>query len=180
MYKFEKIKVDVKKYFPQLINYFKNNQKVIVAYLFGSYARGKEDQLSDIDLAILLSYDLSKREILDLSLEIAEDICKILNIGEVDLQFLNTIPLSARFEIITTGKVLCSKNENIRTDFEVNTMSQYWDFVKYESEYNEYLLKRIEENFTDAEREECDATIRKIKQIHQSTKKSAKYNLGTV
>ena len=35
-------------------NYFKNKKEVIAVYLFGSYAEGRERDLSDIDIGIVL------------------------------------------------------------------------------------------------------------------------------
>ena len=35
-------------------NYFKNKKEVIAVYLFGSYAEGRERDLSDIDIGIIL------------------------------------------------------------------------------------------------------------------------------
>jgi len=35
-------------------NYFKNKKEVIAVYLFGSYAEGREHDLSDIDIGRIL------------------------------------------------------------------------------------------------------------------------------
>lgn len=74
--------------------------RVLLAYLFGSRARGSQRLHSDWDIAVLLSGD-------DLALEahLQSKIAKVLNVPEekVDLVNLKNIPLSMKFKILREG-----------------------------------------------------------------------------
>lgn len=172
MYKVKKIEADIRERLPLVAAYFKDRPEVIVAYLFGSYARDGEDALSDVDIAVLLD-DLAKEEIWHLELEMADRVCDFLQTSEVDLVVLNTAPLVARFDVISTGKVLQSNDEEKRTDFEVAVMTEYWDFKKYDEEYDQYFLRRLKENLTDVERQEYQTALRKAGRMPQPVEGAA-------
>ncbi len=168
MYSLKKVEVNIRERLPLVAKYLAERHEVVVAYLFGSYARDGEDHLSDVDIAVLL--DGGTREaIWRLELEMADQVCDLLQTGEVDFVVLNTAPLRAQFEIISTGQVLQSNDEEKRTDFEVAVMSEYWDFKKYDAEYDFYLLHRLRENLSDAERQEYHAALGKIRRLSGAT-----------
>jgi hypothetical protein len=157
---------------PLLKAYFSEQTDVVAAYLFGSYARNGEDHLSDVDIAVLLT-SLPKEAIWRREMEMADRVCDLLQTGEIDFVVLNTVPLRVQFEIISTGRLLQSNNEARRTDFEVAVMSEYWDFKKYDEEYDDYLLRRLKRNLSDAERQEYHAALGKIRQMSGPTKRLA-------
>jgi len=61
----------------------------VVAYLFGSIARGEENCLSDIDIAVLFDEVLTKKEAFDLQLKLIVDLGDLLKTKNVDLVVLN-------------------------------------------------------------------------------------------
>ncbi len=61
----------------------------MVAYLFGSIARGEENCLSDIDIAVLFDEVLTKKEAFDLQLKLIVDLGDLLKTKNVDLVVLN-------------------------------------------------------------------------------------------
>ncbi len=63
------------------------NQSIIAIVLFGSYARKTENITSDIDIAIKLDREFSKREKFELQLQLEELVNKdvdLLNLDELD------------------------------------------------------------------------------------------------
>ncbi len=74
-------------------DYFKNKREVIAVYLFGSYAAGKEQLFSDIDIGILLErhqIDTGKEIITKYLVELARILRKdihpvILNLASEEL-----------------------------------------------------------------------------------------------
>lgn len=137
-------------------------RNIIAAYLFGSRARGTADALSDVDIAVLLRDGRNSQEWLwAVEDELAVTVCDLLQSSDVDLVILNSVPLTFQFEIIVTGELLLSNDEAARTDFEVAVMTRYWDFKKYDEEYDHYLLVRIKERFNDVERQEYHAALGK-------------------
>ena len=171
------VALDIRERLPLVAKYFAQRHEVVVAYLFGSYARDGEDHLSDVDIAVLLD-GLTKETIWRLELEMADQVCDLLQTSEVDFVVLNTAPLRAQFEIISTGQILQSNDEGKRTDFEVAVMSGYWDFKKYDEEYDVYLLRRLKENLNDVERQEYHAALGKIRRLSDSTEKPAEARSG--
>jgi predicted nucleotidyltransferase len=132
---------------------------VVAIYLFGSQARGQADHLSDVDLAVLLREDLSKDEMWRLEDRLGVVATDLLEAEKVDLFALNLAPLRVQFEIISTGRLLLSVDEMRRTDSEVAIMTRWWDFAEFDARFDRYLLARIKEGFSDAEREQYHATL---------------------
>ena len=137
-------------------------------YLFDSQARGRADHLSDVDVALLLRPELSREILWRLELRLDVEVCDALGSDNADVIVLNTAPLEVQFEIIRTGMLLHSNDETARTDYEVQMMSEYWDFKKILDEYDAYALRRIRENMSDAERQEYQAARDKIRRMRQA------------
>jgi hypothetical protein len=104
-----------------------------------------------------------------LGLRLDVEVCDVLGTDDVDVIVLNTAPLEAQFEVIRTGILLHSNDEGIRTEYEVQMMSAYWDFKKVLDEYDAYALRRIREGMTDVERREYQATLDKIRRMHKTS-----------
>jgi hypothetical protein len=153
----------------KLAIHFAGREEVVAVYLFGSYARGEADHLSDLDIALLLRPDLPREAMWRLGLRLDVEVCDVLGTDDVDVVVLNTAPLEAQFEVIRTGILLYSNDEGIRTEYEVLMMSAYWDFKKVLDEYDAYALRRIREGMTDAERREYQAAIDKIRRMHKAS-----------
>jgi hypothetical protein len=132
---------------------------VVAIYLFGSQARGQADHLSDVDLAVLVREDVAKEEMWRLEDRLGVMASEQLETGKVDLFVVNLAPLSAQFEVISTGRLLLSSDEVRRTDSEVAIMNQWWDFREFDARFDRYVLARIKEGFSDAEREQYHATL---------------------
>lgn len=149
MYKFSKIQENLTAKILDISAYLSNVPPLISAYLFGSYAREQQDQVSDVDIALLFHHDLSDEQVDKLELSIWQKLTAILRTDEIDLLTLNQAPLSMQFEIIRTGKVICNNDNNQRIDFELKTCAKYWDFKKLKDEYDSYSLKRLKRKYCE-------------------------------
>ncbi|MDZ7261754.1 MAG: nucleotidyltransferase domain-containing protein [candidate division KSB1 bacterium] len=107
----------------------------------------EEATLSDVDIALL--FDKDSEEMRKLEFLIWKNLTDILHTDEIDLFVMNKLPLSMQFEIIFSGQIICNNDNNKRTDYEVLTCAQYWDFKKLEDEYNRYSLKRLKEKYLE-------------------------------
>ncbi len=114
-------------------------------YLFGSKATGRDTKLSDIDIAVLLNnrdaYNL-KNLILDLIFDFSRVFCS----DKIDLVILNKASLAVQYNVISDGKILYELNPERRYNYEVNLISLYLDFKRYEDEYFETMHKQILED----------------------------------
>ncbi len=68
----------------KLVEFLKKQKYIKLAYLFGSYAKGEEGLLSDVDIAIFLDEKLNKSERFNLKLKLISKISAILGIKEAD------------------------------------------------------------------------------------------------
>jgi len=121
-------------------------EHVKVAYLFGSYAQGREGPLSDVDIAVLLDERLSKSERFDLMLKLITKISAILGIREadrLDVVVMNDSPLVLNYNIIKDGKIILCKDELTRARFEFETMRRRLDMEYYDMRHAKIGIERI-------------------------------------
>jgi len=147
VYRYTPIKHDLIEKLPQVREYLSGCTFVVAAYLFGSYRRGEESALSDIDIAMLFDAGAALDAIRKWESTIFFELVQILRTDEIDLVVMNHAPLSLQFEIIFSGELLCNNANDIRTDYEVRTCSMYWDFKRLEDEYNRFSLRRLREKY---------------------------------
>lgn len=105
---------------------------VVLAYLFGSHAKGTARASSDIDIAVLLPYDTPRSKFFDVRLSLTNELMGLFHKNEIDVVVLNeATPLLAR-EIVQDGKVLY---EDMTTrpslEFAVYAAKHYADTAKF-------------------------------------------------
>ncbi|MGQ9552419.1 MAG: type VII toxin-antitoxin system MntA family adenylyltransferase antitoxin [Candidatus Bathycorpusculaceae bacterium] len=123
-----------------LITFFRNEKRVLVAYLFGSQAKKIQTPQSDIDIAVLLSEPL--KTLLEYYLHLVNKLSEILG-NNVDLIILNTAPPLLKHQVIKHGKIIYSRNEEARITFEARAQSEYLDFSRALARYDECLMKQV-------------------------------------
>ena len=109
---------------------------VVFSYVHGSFL---ERVFKDIDVAIFvderripsfLRYELQMESLLN------EAVGKF----SFDVRILNGAPLSFRYEVIKGGKLIMTKDEESRIDFETSTFSNYFDFAPFRHRYLKEVL----------------------------------------
>ena len=124
-----------------LMAVFKRN-KVSFAYLFGSQADGSFSKDSDVDIAVMLPFEMKKEERFDLRLNLMGEISKILK-KKVDVAVLNDIrSLYFKYIIIKEGRIIYKKTDLSPADFESKTLGIYFDFRPFLENYNKAYVKR--------------------------------------
>jgi len=124
----------------RLVTLFENEKNILVAYLFGSYARGYETLQSDVDIAVLLSEVPEK--LLEYYLHLERKLAEALE-KDVDLVFLNDASPLLKYQVIKYGRLLFSRNERVRVTFEAKSLCEYLDFSRALKRYDECFMKRI-------------------------------------
>lgn len=124
----------------ELQSFLRREEDVVVAYLFGSVAKGVVGRLSDVDVAVLLSkdYDL----VLDYRLYLMSKLAEVIG-RETDVVILNEVPPLLRYEVIKCGRVLYCRDERVRVAFEERTLDEYLDMGRIEREYFRCLLQGV-------------------------------------
>ncbi len=106
---------------------------VILAYIFGSQAKGKIGPMSDIDIAVLWNKEEKgklKKSLL-LQSRIKEELCtEYLEIGS-----LNDQALSFCYNVIKDGICIFGKEKD-RVEYETSILNEYLDFSYLAEEYN--------------------------------------------
>jgi len=124
-----------------LMAIFEKN-KVSFAYLFGSQANGSFGKDSDVDIAVMLPFEMKKEERFDLRLKLMGEISKILK-KKVDVAVLNDIrSLYFKYIIIKEGRIIYKKTDLSPADFESKTLGIYFDFRPFLENYNKAYVKR--------------------------------------
>lgn len=132
MIKYHKVENNKKEFIQKNITkYLKKDKKIVFAYLHGSFLKEK---FRDIDIAIYLNTNFTKKQILKYELDLEEELSRKIDYP-CDIRILNNAALSFKFSVIKNGKLLFSKNERNRSDFECLSIVKYHDFDFYRTRY---------------------------------------------
>ncbi len=101
--------------------------QIVFAYLFGSQAKGKETEKSDVDVAIWVKGKIDKLRLMG---EI-EEVTK----RPADLVILNSASALLRHQVLKHGVLLFCKDKEVLTRFKVWTMKEYEDFRWLQEQY---------------------------------------------
>lgn len=109
---------------------------VVFGYLFGSHANGTATALSDVDVAVYLrpGSPVDARGVM-VRLPIPRD-------THVDVVILNTAPLTLAYETLK-GRLLLSRDEDARVDFETSLTHRYLDRAYYMRRHLEAFAERM-------------------------------------
>jgi predicted nucleotidyltransferase len=129
---FRELPPDVEQRLGRLIPLFER-EGVLLAYLFGSLAQGREAH--DVDLALLVRDQPAFR----LRMPIAD----CLQTERVDLVDLRDAPPVLRFEIVRTGRLLYAADEEEQERFEMATIHLYRDTRFLRCQQRQYLRERF-------------------------------------
>lgn len=115
-----------------LKEYFENRDDIVMAFVFGSQAKGYARKISDWDIAVYLD-----EEDRDTEQTIWRGVEAIVQ-GEVDLVVLNRAPASLAWTILRAGAILTLKNRGLYLDlmFRVSDEANAW----YETSRNYYRI----------------------------------------
>ena len=137
--------VDMTSQNKSIAQFLNKQERVKLAYLFGSVAEGKEGKLSDVDLAVFLDESLSKNERFSLQLKMIAELKGILKTDRIDLVIMNDAPLTLNYEIIKANHPLLVRDEGQKIDFEHRILSCYLDRRYYDKRWAAEFLKKVTE-----------------------------------
>ncbi|MCB0026119.1 MAG: nucleotidyltransferase domain-containing protein [Caldilinea sp.] len=126
----------------RLAHYLAGQPDVLVAYLFGSTARGSATPLSDVDIAVLAPQTMSRERAFELRLALIDALQGLLHRDEIDVVVLNEAPLALRYRVLRDGKVLACRDEQVRILYQADTISRYLDFKPVIERHERAILER--------------------------------------
>ncbi len=116
--------------------------EVLVAYLFGSAARGRSRPGSDVDVAVLLA---DGADGLELRLGLLGDLAAAAGTDELDLVVLNEAPNELAFRVLRDGRVLVCRDERARVRHRVRTILDHLDLEPLRRIVARGLARRLAE-----------------------------------
>jgi len=143
-----------------LEQYFEKEPDVVLAFLFGSTAKGRETEDSDVDIAVYLK-DSSEED------RIWREATRLLQ-KEVDLVMINEAPATLISQVFKTGIPLAIKDRTLYWELYLSKSLEAEDFAEFTQSYWEIyqraksltpedktrLLERVQ--FLDGELQELD------------------------
>ncbi len=101
-------------------------RQISLAYLFGSQVTGDTGPISDIDIAVLLTYPGND---LQLQAELAHAVRRALRMERVDIVLLHQAPVELTYHIIAQGIVILQRDLATRVEYEAFVLGRYGDYL---------------------------------------------------
>ncbi len=114
-----------------------------IVYLFGSFILGIEREDSDIDIGIVFLDNRMLEKSLEVYTTLYEIFSQVFPTKELDIVFLDKAPLTLRFEVVNSGKILYTISEEFCLNYKERVVKEYIDFKPLLEEQDRSLLERI-------------------------------------
>ncbi|MDL1968979.1 MAG: nucleotidyltransferase domain-containing protein [Deltaproteobacteria bacterium] len=133
---------ELKMFFKEIIE---NSSCIVVVYLFGSYAKGKEKALSDMDLAFLIDEKAYKADPFNTT---GRAYMTAMRIGtkfwkETDVIILNSSSIELAYEAVSSGCCVYEADQDRRLEYETKIRGMYYDFMPFIMELRSRFLSRL-------------------------------------
>ena len=117
-------------------------EDIDASYVIGSFL--KTDGFNDIDVALLVSNDLTPYEKLKFELKVAGELERNIKPRvEFDVKILNYSPIYFQYEAVKNGVAAYVKDQDIRVEYEAHLISDYLDLKEmYDLIDKEFLAAR--------------------------------------
>ncbi|HDL85032.1 MAG TPA: nucleotidyltransferase domain-containing protein [Candidatus Acetothermia bacterium] len=115
---------------------------VLLAYLFGSRAKGGAGPESDYDIGVLFP-----RPVLADDRYLLQHLLVKLLHAQVDLVDLSQAPIELVYNVIAAGHLIYEKTLATRVEFEANTMSMYFDQLPVLRARRKEILEETQEEY---------------------------------
>ncbi len=121
---------------------FSEHPEILVAYLFGSLAKGEANEKSDVDIGILVSKNFKPDRFYEV--KIAEEIEKEVGLRRVEVVILNDKPVSFLNQVLRYGKLIFCRDDKARVSFETIVTKKFIDLKPYFEEYNKMRVLKYD------------------------------------
>lgn len=113
-------------------------KEIAACYLFGSAAKGMKAE--DVDIGLLLEKGFAPSAFYE-----GEIISELENAGvrNADIRLLNSAPARFLNQVLKYGKLVFSRDEKARVEFESRATKLYLDMAPHYAEYDNTRMKRL-------------------------------------
>lgn len=122
-----------------------NFPQVLFAYLFGSQATGNVTPMSDVDIAVYFDERLSSTEQFRLRLQLIGVLGETLQRNDVEVAVLNDEAIVLHYEVVNTGKLIFSRNDEAQIEFFVRSIREYFDTEPLRAYFRKIMKQQIRE-----------------------------------
>jgi predicted nucleotidyltransferase len=122
--------------------YFASQTEVVLAYLYGSQARGQANPLSDVDIAVLLTGQPDAGQCFDARLMLIGDLTHLLHTDEVDVAILNQTPPALNYRVLRDGLSLFCRDRDHMLSFRVRVINEFLDFMPILERHEHAILEK--------------------------------------
>ncbi len=159
----------------ELVTWGKAQQEILALYLYGSQVEGRATALSDVDVAVLAHWDLSRQQLWQL-----EKRCMIRWPESLDIRVLNLAPLPFRYEVTVQGRRLWAADLGEVADWESLTWREYWDLhPRLEQDWAQYVQCVMEQK-SETERQQYQAALAQVRAVHRRVREAAGNHTGNL
>lgn len=113
----------------------KNAYGIKLLYIFGSYAKGTNDEKSDIDIAVLLENGFNPLD----KVNLLGNFCDLLKMDAIDLVILNSANSVLKHQVIKYGKLIYMEDEMEKVTFESMVLKEYMDMEYFRKTQMYYI-----------------------------------------
>ena len=128
----------------KLRDFFEGHREVQFAILFGSLAKGTENVLSDVDIAVMLAPQFKDTSPYGYQATLTAELMRELERSDVDVVILNKAPIALKYQVLLYGKFIYIGDKKARIQFQVDTINQYDDFKRIYQVHAEACRQRWE------------------------------------
>jgi predicted nucleotidyltransferase len=127
----------------QELNEMFERNGVVLAYLYGSQARGDAGPLSDVDVGVLFDHNVSQDGQFDRVLRLIGDLGRLLHRDDVYVVNLAEASPLLRHRVYHDGRLLYCPNDAERVRFATTALRDYVDTEPLRRIKRKYVLQRF-------------------------------------
>ncbi len=129
----------------RIVHYFRERAEVAALYLFGSYAKNRKTEESDIDIAVLIDETGSGKKYLERLRKEYYEASPRFSLRPVDIVILNTAPPFLKYQVLKKGRVLIDRKRKFRVAFTEKAITEYLDYKPIQDIYLKAVARRFRE-----------------------------------
>jgi predicted nucleotidyltransferase len=122
-------------------SYFSEENEAVAVYLFGSYAHGKAQGTSDVDIGILLNSN-DKKLFKEKQISYLKELGRLLR-KDIHPVILNTAGEMLMHQIFAKGKCIVENNPQQHARFKMVMFSRIAAFSDYKRQMQDGLMRKI-------------------------------------